>query len=63
MAGAFRGLTHVTRVYVCEKQLVPGIVHALAMEDIAAGVLPELTSLHLSGYHDTIYSENYSAIS
>ena len=55
MAGPFRTLTRVTRVYVWEKQLVPGpgIVHAPAMGDMAAGVLPELASLHLSGYHNT----------
>jgi hypothetical protein len=42
--------THVTEVYVLNDRLVPVIVQALVTEDMAAGVLPELTSLHLSGY-------------
>jgi hypothetical protein len=46
----FQPFTHATQLHVWEKQLVPGIVQALVAEDMAAGVLPELTSLHLSGY-------------
>ena len=46
----FRPFTNVTHVYVWVKQLVPGIVQALVAEDMTAEVLPELTSLHLSGY-------------
>ena len=46
----FQPFTHVTQVYVWEKELVPGIVQALATEDMAAGVLPELSALYLSGY-------------
>ncbi|KAH9991028.1 hypothetical protein BJV77DRAFT_560787 [Russula vinacea] len=46
----FQPFTHVTKVTVWEKQLVPGIVRALLMEDLAPGVLPELTKLHLYGY-------------
>jgi hypothetical protein len=49
----FRPFTHLTEVYVWEKQLVPGIVQALVMEDMAAGVLPGMTSLHLSGYRSS----------
>ena len=45
----FRPFTHVTHVYVCEI-LVPRIVKALGAEETTAEVLPELTSLHLSGY-------------
>ena len=45
----FQPFTHVTKVTVWEKQLVPGIVQAL-MEDLAPEVLPELTRLHLYGY-------------
>ena len=46
----FQPFTHVTKVTVWEKQLVPGIVQALLMEDLAPEVLPELTRLHLYGY-------------
>jgi hypothetical protein len=46
----FQPFTNVMRIDVWEKQLVPGIVQALTMEDMAAGVLPELSSLRLSGY-------------
>jgi F-box-like len=49
----FQPFTHVTKVTVWEKQLVPGILQALVMEDVAAGVLPELTKLHLSEYRST----------
>ena len=45
----FQLFAHVTRVYVWD-QLVPSIVQALAAEDMTAEVLPELTSLYLSGY-------------
>ena len=45
----FQLFTHVTQVYVSEK-LVPSAVHALVAEDMTAEVLPELTSLQLSGY-------------
>jgi hypothetical protein len=48
----FQQFTHVTRVTVLEMDVLPGIVQALVMED-AAGVLPELTTLSLSGYHHT----------
>ncbi len=43
----FQPFRHVTQVHVWERRLVPGIVQALVSE---AGVLPELDSLHLSGY-------------
>ena len=49
----FQPFTHVTKVTVLEKQVVPGIVQALVMDDIAAGVLPELTTLRLYGYNWT----------
>jgi len=45
----FQPFRHLTQVHVWEKRLVPGIVQAL-VTDAAAGVLPELSSLHLSGY-------------
>ena len=45
----FQLFAHVTQVYVWEN-LVPSIVQALAAEDMTAEVLPELTSLYLSGY-------------
>ena len=41
--------THVTRLNVFEKQLVPGVVQALIAEDMAPEVLPELSTLHLIG--------------
>jgi hypothetical protein len=47
----FRPFTHLTQVNVSEKQFVPDVVKALVAEDMAAGVLPELTSLFLSGYY------------
>jgi hypothetical protein len=46
----FQPFTHVTEVDVRQRRLVPVIVQALVMGDMAAGVLPELTKLHLSGY-------------
>jgi hypothetical protein len=49
----FQPFTHVTQVLVFGRQLVPGIVQALVMEDTAMEVLPELTSLHLNGYRDS----------
>ena len=42
----FQPFTHVTKVTVWERKVIPGIVQALVMED-AAGVLPELTTLSL----------------
>ena len=48
----FQPFTHVTKVTVGETKVVQGIVQALVMED-AAGVLPELTTLYLSGYRRT----------
>ena len=49
----FQPFTHVTKVTVWDKQLVPGIVQALLMEDMAVGVLPELTTLRLGRYRST----------
>ena len=46
----FQPFTHVTKVTVWAKQLVPGILQALVTEDMAAGVLPELTTFRLYGY-------------
>ena len=48
----FRPFTYVTEVCVTNN-LVPGIAQALAMENIVAGVLPELTVLRLIGYHSS----------
>ncbi|KAH9991016.1 hypothetical protein BJV77DRAFT_1150747 [Russula vinacea] len=48
----FQPFTYVTKVTVGETKVVQGIVQALVMED-AAGVLPELTTLYLSGYRRT----------
>jgi hypothetical protein len=49
----FQLFTHVTNVTVWENRLVPVIVQTLAMEGIAGGVLPDLTSLCLNGYRST----------
>ena len=49
----FQPFTHVTQVNVWVKQFVPGIVQALVSEDMATGVLPELTSLYLSWYRSS----------
>jgi hypothetical protein len=46
----FQPFTHVTRVYIRVGEFVSGIVRALVAEDVAADVLPELTSLHVNGY-------------
>ena len=47
----FQPFRHLTQVHVWEKQLVPGIVQALVSEEGGGVVsLPELSSLHLSGY-------------
>ena len=48
----FQPFTHVTEVHVWEK-LVPGIVQALAAEDMTAEILPELTSLRLDRYRSS----------
>ena len=48
----FQPFTHVTKVTVWETKVVQSIMQALLMEE-AAGVLPELTTLHLSGYQHT----------
>jgi hypothetical protein len=48
----FQPFTHVTEVDVRQRRLVPVIVQALVMGDMAAGVLPELTKLHLR-YHES----------
>jgi hypothetical protein len=44
----FRPFTYVTRFNVFDKDLVPGIVQALVVEDTATEVFPELSTLHLS---------------
>ena len=49
----FQPFTQVTDVHV-SKKLVPGIVQALAAEDMTAEVLPELTSLRLSWYRSSL---------
>ena len=46
----FQPLPHLSEVRVFIEELVPDVVHALVNEDMAAGVLPGLTSLHLEGY-------------
>jgi len=49
----FQPFTHVTKLRVFG-QLVPGVIQALANEEMAPGlVFPELTSLHLEGYRDS----------
>jgi hypothetical protein len=45
----FQLFTHVREIHVFE-QLVPDIVHALVVETMDIGVLPELASLSLNGY-------------
>jgi hypothetical protein len=45
----FRPFTHVKTVHVFDR-LVPDIVDALVTEDMATGVIPELTRLYLNGY-------------
>jgi hypothetical protein len=45
----FQPFRHLTQIHVWEKRFVSGIVQALLTE-AAAEVLPELSSLHLSGY-------------
>ena len=45
----FQLFTYVREIHVFEK-LVPDIVHALVMEAMDIGVLPELSSLTLNGY-------------
>jgi len=46
----FQSLPHFSKVIVYFHELVPDILHFLVNEDMAAGVLPSLTELHLSGY-------------
>jgi hypothetical protein len=41
---------HLSEVRVDIEELVPDVVHALVNGDMAAGLLPCLTSLHLEGY-------------
>ena len=53
----FQPFTHVAEVYVFEATFVPGIVEALAAEDMATEVLPELTTLRLIGYRNSLSVE------
>ena len=46
----FQQFPHVRLVSVDVAQLVPGIVQALVTEDVAEGIIPELTSLGLEGF-------------
>lgn len=46
----FQQFSHVRLVSVDVEQLVQGIVQALVTEDVAEGILPELTSLGLGGF-------------
>ena len=45
--------TNMRQIRVVEG-LVPGIVQALATEDMAAGILPSLSSLHLKGFRQSL---------
>jgi F-box-like len=49
----FQQFNHVTKVTVSNERSVPCIVQALVMDDIAAGVLPGLSTLRLNGYNLT----------
>jgi len=49
----FQSLPHFSKVTVFLHELVPDIVHVLVNEDMAAGVLPSLTELDLSGYRES----------
>ena len=46
----FQQFPHVRLLSVNSEQLVPGILQALATEDLAEGILPELTSVRLEGF-------------
>ena len=53
----FQPLPSLSEVRVHDiEELVPGIVHALVNEDMAAGVLPGLTKLHLAGYRTSPFA-------
>ena len=47
----------MTEVYIFEATFVPGIVEALAVQDMATEVLPELTTLRLIGYRSSLSVE------
>jgi hypothetical protein len=49
----FQQFPHVRLVSVNVEQYVPGLVQALVTEDVAEGILPELTSLRLEGYRQS----------
>jgi hypothetical protein len=47
----FQPFSQVSDVRVEEEELVPDIMHALVSDDVAAGLLPSLTTLYLKWYH------------
>jgi hypothetical protein len=46
----FHPLSQISTIRVSIEELVPDVVYALVSEDMAAGILPRLTSLRLDGY-------------
>ena len=48
----FQSFPRVWKVHVTN-ELVPGVVQALAMEDIATAIVPRLVSLHLKGFRQS----------
>ena len=46
----FQSLPGFSKLRVNIEELVPDVVHALANEDMIAGISPGLTLLHLEGY-------------
>jgi hypothetical protein len=46
----FQPISQISKIHVGNEVLAPDIIHALASEDTAAGILPCLNSLHLDGY-------------
>jgi len=52
----FQPLSQTWRIHISLEELVPDITRALVSEDMAPGILPRLTSLHLQGVRKSTFA-------
>jgi len=52
----FQPLSQTSEIRVSMEELVPDVMRALVSEDMAAGVLAGLASLHLEGYRKSKFT-------
>ena len=52
----FQPLSQTSKIRVSVEQLVPDVMRALVSEDMATGLLPRLTSLHLEGVRESTFA-------